>query len=138
MGDARTAIGVLDGETVLIERMVEEPDSGSDGSSDIALAMRLLVEAGQGDGIGCGPVESYCGGKANVTEPWFALGILGQYSLCVIDVGDDLPGDVSSDPEERHHVAAGDRADHRQFGVDCFGIRPGDRDHQVRRRCRKG
>jgi hypothetical protein len=35
-------------------------------------------------------------------------------------------------------VAAGDRADHRQFGVDRFGIRPGDRDHQVRRRCRKG
>jgi hypothetical protein len=34
-------------------------------------------------------------------------------------------------------VATGDRADHRQFGVDRLGIGPGCRNHQVGGGCRK-
>jgi len=131
-------IEMLGGELGLFQRMVEEPDSGSDGSRDVALVMRLLVEAFQGGGIGGRPIKSHFGGKANVTEPRPAFRILGQYPFCAIGVGDDLPGDVSSDPQERHHVATGDRTDHRQFRVDRFGIGPGRGNYQVGRGCRKG
>jgi hypothetical protein len=45
MGDVRKASPGRGGERSLDERMVEEPDSGSDGSSDVALVMSFLVDA---------------------------------------------------------------------------------------------